>query len=79
VKLPRNVDAGVLVCHLARSWGYTVVRQTGSHIRLRTEAPHRHMITIPNHTPLKTGTLSGILKEIGDHKDARIDEILTGL
>jgi hypothetical protein len=37
------------------------------------------MITIPNHTPLKTGTLSGILKEIGDHKDARIDEILTGL
>ena len=43
---------------------YSETRQSGSHIRLTCESPERHSLTIPNHSPLKPGTLNAILGEV---------------
>jgi len=66
VKLPRDIDARQLVKALA-TLGYRVARQTGSHIRLTCIAPESHSVTVPNHSPLKPGTLNAILGEIAAH------------
>ncbi|MBS0556644.1 MAG: type II toxin-antitoxin system HicA family toxin [Proteobacteria bacterium] len=71
MKPPRDVDARQLIKALARI-GYTVARQSGSHIRLTTAAPSPHFVTVPNHSPLKIGTLHAILAEIAAHQ--RIDK-----
>jgi predicted RNA binding protein YcfA (HicA-like mRNA interferase family) len=63
MKLPRGVPAGRLI-RLLESLGYEVVRQKGSHVRLRREGPTHHSVTVPNHDPVKTGTLHGILSEV---------------
>jgi predicted RNA binding protein YcfA (HicA-like mRNA interferase family) len=62
MKLPRDMDAGQLIKALERI-GYQAVRQTGSHMRLQCDDP-AHAITIPNHRPLRIGTLSSILADI---------------
>ncbi|HET6906130.1 MAG TPA: type II toxin-antitoxin system HicA family toxin [Rhodanobacteraceae bacterium] len=49
MKLPRDTDARELIKALQRI-GYQVVRQSGSHIRLQTEQPKPHALTIPNHS-----------------------------
>jgi predicted RNA binding protein YcfA (HicA-like mRNA interferase family) len=64
MKLPRDLDAESLIHALGRI-GYRVVRQTGSHIRLHCGAPE-HAVTIPNHSPLRVGTLSAILGDIAE-------------
>jgi predicted RNA binding protein YcfA (HicA-like mRNA interferase family) len=44
--------------------GYEVVRQKGSHIRLRNYSnPKRRPITVPNHKYLKQGLLKNILND----------------
>jgi len=64
MKVPRDVNASDLIRLLERL-GYTVVRQTGSHIRLtKTLADGEHTITVPNHKPIKIGTLHGIAKDV---------------
>ncbi|MBL0028135.1 MAG: type II toxin-antitoxin system HicA family toxin [Rhodanobacteraceae bacterium] len=62
MKLPRNLDADDLIKALSRI-GYVVVRQTGSHVRLHCSGPV-HAITIPNHRPLRVGTLAAILQDV---------------
>jgi len=62
MKLPRDVDAERLIRALS-SHGYNVSRQVGSHIRL-TRKDGKHHITVPNHNPIKLGTLSSIIKDI---------------
>ena len=42
-----------------RVLGYEQVRQGGSHIRLTTTVNGVHHLTVPNHSPLKIGTLLG--------------------
>ena len=53
MKLPRDLSGADLVKALAR-FGYRVTRQTGSHIRLTTDTPAPHHITIPAHDPPPT-------------------------
>jgi len=48
-------------------FGYESTRQSGSHIRLSTQQNGQHHITIPNHDPLKIGTLNAILTEVAQH------------
>ena len=67
MKLPRDVDAQQLIKAPA-TLGYHVTRQTGSHIRLTCESPTTHSLTVPNHFPLKTGTLSAILADVAAHR-----------
>jgi predicted RNA binding protein YcfA (HicA-like mRNA interferase family) len=79
MKLPRNVSGQDLIKG-SKQFGYEVTRQTGSHIRLTTEQNGQHHITIPNHDPLKIGTLSAILSDIASHfgisKEKVIETIL---
>ena len=63
MKLPRGVAADRLIRTLEHV-GYEVVRQKGSHVRLRRQGPPAHTITVPLNNPLKTGTLHGILADV---------------
>jgi len=78
MKLPRDLSAEDLVQKLKRV-GYQVTRQTGSHIRLTSTQKGEHHITIPNHSPLRVGTLSAILADIGEHFSMTRDECLQKL
>jgi predicted RNA binding protein YcfA (HicA-like mRNA interferase family) len=74
MKLPRDMDAAQLIKALERI-GYQSVRQTGSHIRLQCDDP-THAITIPNHRPLRVGTLAAILAEIATRRKTDRDALL---
>lgn len=74
MKLPRGVSADRLIRALERL-GYVVIRQKGSHVRLRHEGPPVHSISVPLHDPLKTGTLHGILAEVAQMRSITIDEV----
>lgn len=64
MRVPRDVDADAIIKLLER-YGYSVNRQTGSHIRLTKETDDGcHNITVPNHKPIKIGTLQSIAKDI---------------
>ena len=78
MKLPRDITGKMLARKLAK-FGYQIERQTGSHIRLKTDNQGVHSITIPNHSPIKVGTLNGILKEICEHFDNDRDSLLEQL
>ena len=78
MKLPRDLSGEVLAKALEKL-GYTVDRQTGSHVRLTTQENGEHHITIPNHSPIKIGTLSAILRDIENHFDVTREELLTQL
>ncbi|HJP63773.1 MAG TPA: type II toxin-antitoxin system HicA family toxin, partial [Mucilaginibacter sp.] len=52
---------------LFRKYGYEVIRQKGSHIRLsKTSEEGTHNLTIPNHNPIRLGTLNAILSDAAD-------------
>jgi predicted RNA binding protein YcfA (HicA-like mRNA interferase family) len=56
------------ICEAAAPDGYQEIRQSGSHIRVRSSfRGSEHQVTIPAHSPLKVGTLSGILLEIAGY------------
>jgi predicted RNA binding protein YcfA (HicA-like mRNA interferase family) len=78
VKLPRDLSGGELTKALGKL-GYVVDHQTGSHIRLTTQENGEHHITIPNHSPIKIGTLSAILRDIENHFNLTREECLTRL
>ena len=66
MKRPRNLSGAELVNGLAEV-GYVVTRQNSSHIRLMTQRNGEHHVTVPDHDPLKVGTLSGILADVAEH------------
>jgi predicted RNA binding protein YcfA (HicA-like mRNA interferase family) len=79
MKIPRDIGASELIRAL-RVLGYESVRQDGSHIRLTTTLGGTHHLTIPNHRPLKTGTLlGGVLKPVAAHHKLTVDELLAKL
>ncbi len=44
--------------------GWTVVRQRGSHVRLKKEG-RRTALVVPLHKEIRRGTLAGILRDAG--------------
>lgn len=78
MRLPRDVSASELIKAL-RKLGYQESRQTGSHIRLSTSQNGQHHITIPNHDPIKVGTLSAILGDIANHFQMTKDAVIQSL
>jgi predicted RNA binding protein YcfA (HicA-like mRNA interferase family) len=78
MKLPRDISGAELALSL-RKLGYQLTRQTGSHIRLTTTEHGQHHVTVPNHTPLKVGTLSAILADVGAHFEISRDEVVQRL
>lgn len=62
MKLP--VVSGVEVIRVLQGFGYAVVRQKGSHVRLRNDTdPRRLPITVPLHREIAFGTLKRILRD----------------
>lgn len=74
MNIPRNLSAQDLIKCLSVI-GYKVTRQRGSHIRLTTGQNGTHHITIPNHDPLRIGTLSAILGDIANHFETSKEEL----
>ncbi len=74
MKLPRDMDAAQLIKALERL-GYRAVRQTGSHIRLQCEEP-AHSLTVPNHRPLRVGTLAAIVAEVAAKRQMERAELI---
>jgi len=74
MKLPRGVSADRVVRVLERL-GYEVIRQKGSHIRLRHNGPPPHFVTVPQHNPLKIGMLHAILTDVSAVRSISIDEL----
>ncbi len=66
MRLPRDTSSTELI-KLLQKLGYQVSRQKGSHIRLTTTHQGEHHITIPNHDPIRLGTLSAIITDIANH------------
>lgn len=60
----RNISARALIKFL-KIYGYEITRQTGSHIRLTTNyMGYKHNTTVPNHNPIKIGTLNNIINDV---------------
>lgn len=64
MRLPRDLS-GADLAQALKAFGYRITRQTGSHLRL----------TIPNHNPLRIGTLSGILADVAAHFELTREEL----
>jgi predicted RNA binding protein YcfA (HicA-like mRNA interferase family) len=77
-KIPRDLKGYELAKIIGKA-GYQITRQTGSHIRLTTNENGIHHITIPNHSPLKIGTLSNILSDIAEHLQLSKKDLLDKL
>jgi len=64
MRLPRDIDGDDLARRLNK-YSYIITRQTGSHLRLTSVLMGKeHHLTIPNHKPLRIGTLNSILQEV---------------
>ncbi len=67
MRLPRDIS-GEELASLLRRYGYTITRQTGSHLRLTSSQKGRpHHLTIPCHRALKVGTLGAILADVASY------------
>ena len=79
MKLPRNVDADELA-RLLKRYGYRIDHQTGSHQRLSAVINGKtHDLTIPRHKPLRVGTLHGILKDVAEHREIHLVQVIAEL
>ena len=82
MKLPRDVGGEKLATLLGR-YGYTISRQTGSHLQLSSCSQRwEHHVTIPRHKPLRVGTLSAVLNDVAGYlerdKGDLVSEIFGG-
>ena len=76
--LPRDLS-GADLARVLTTVGYSVSRQTGSHLRLTTQQGGEQHVTIPNHEALRVGTLAGILSAVADHLGVGRDELIARL
>jgi len=79
VKLPRGLYGRELARILCARWAYRQVNQVGSHIILQTEIPQHHRLSVPDHKPLRIGTLNAILREVAAAKGVTREDILATL
>lgn len=78
MRLPRDLSGSDLAQSL-RKLDYSITRQTGSHLRLTTHEHGEHHLTIPQHTPLRIGTLSAILADVATHFEISREQLLDKL
>ena len=79
MKLPRDVSGRALVAALIRDWGYRQVNRVGSHMILQTDVPAPHRLSVPDHAPLRIGTLNAILRAVARAKGVAREDIVTSL
>ena len=76
MKLPRDLSGTDLIKLLCQHWGYHRVNQEGSHVILQTDGPKPHRISVPNHDPIRIGTLNAILRAVAAVQGVDKDAIL---
>jgi len=64
---------------LCKHYGYRRVNQEGSHVILETNTPRPHRISIPDHSPLRIGTLNAILQATANVQGVEKETILRQL
>jgi predicted RNA binding protein YcfA (HicA-like mRNA interferase family) len=79
MKVPRDLSGAQLVKVLCRDWNYRTVHQEGSHIILETDIPTHQRLSVPNHNPLRIGTLNSIVRVISAHKGIERQQLLDTL
>ncbi len=78
MRLPRDVSGSDLANRL-KKYGYTITRQSGSHLRLTTLQNGEQHLTIPKHKDLRVGTLNAILSDIADHLSISSEDLIDDL
>jgi len=74
-KLP--VVSGEKLIKVLSRLGYEIIRQRGSHVRLRkSTAAGDHNITVPLHDELAKGTISDILSEVSIRNSVSKDALI---
>ena len=79
MKLPRDLAGADLADLLCAHYGYRRIHQVGSHIILQSEHPAHHRLAIPDHDPLRLGTLNAILRSVAAAKHTSKEAILRQL
>ena len=79
MRLPRDLSGAELIKVLCKHYGYFRIHQEGSHVVLQTETPRHHRIPIPDHRPLRLGTLNAILNAVARAQGIDKAEILEKL
>lgn len=67
MRTPRDVSGRELAKLLEREFGYVITRQRGSHLRITTEMGGTHHVTLPDHDPLRLGTMAAVLTDVAEH------------
>ena len=70
MKVPRDLSGAQLIKVLCRDWDYRQLHQEGSHVILQTETPGHQRLSVPNHNPLRVGTLNSIVRAVAPHKES---------
>ena len=78
MKTPRDLS-GTELAKALRTLGYVITRQTGSHLRVTTQQGGEHHEVIPNHSPIKIGTLKSILRNVAAHQGTSVSDLLARL
>ena len=79
MKVPRDLSGAQLVKVLCRDWAYRVIHQEGSHVILQTDQPSHQRLSVPNHHPLRVGTLNSIIRTVSAHKGVERQRLLDTL
>lgn len=78
--LPRDLSGDELVRLLRRNYGYRVIRQRGSHLRLASNfRGTEHRASVPRHRELNVGTLSGIISDVAEYLGLTSTEVRRAL
>lgn len=79
MRIPKDLNGADLAKRLGQ-FGYSITRQSGSHMRLtRIDVGREQHLTIPAHKPLRVGTLRQILKDVADHTHQTLENVLEAL
>lgn len=76
MKLPRDLSGAELIKLLCKHHDYRKVNQEGSHVILETESPRHHRLAVPDHNPLRIGTLNAILRAVAEVKGITKEDVL---
>jgi predicted RNA binding protein YcfA (HicA-like mRNA interferase family) len=75
-KIPSDVIASELIKKLGKI-GWVVISQKGSHVKLKKD--NKQPLIIPNHKPIKKGTLKSILEQLSEYTQKTTEEIIQEL
>ena len=79
MKTPRDLGGAQLIKVLCRDWDYRMLHQEGSHVILQTGTPSHQRLSVPDHNPLRVGTLNSILRVVAAHKGVDRQRLLDSL